>query len=216
MGVGDAARLFHASYHEHNVRHRCGGSPLDAVHHVWSECHDDPRVTLACWADRFLAACDGTHPPSPAERAAAILRDRFKSPPDLDTLAREVGLCRSALTRTFKQRYGIPCGEFVTRSRLRWFVDEVRKAGSNAGLLAEEAGYGKYENLLEALFRRTGYTPRDILRLSHNEVRELLENELALSPCQSASSTRHQPIQPSPYSPSFGRKEERKDKRARR
>jgi hypothetical protein len=65
----------------------------------------------------------------------------------------------------------------VTRSRVRWFIDEVRKAGSNAGRLREQAGYRKYENLLDALFRRTGYAPRDIRRLSHNKVRGLFDDD---------------------------------------
>lgn len=190
MGVVDAARVFHASCHQNGAPRGCSGSPVDAVHHVWSECHDDPLVTLAIWADRFLEVCDTTHPSSPAERAAAILRDRFRLPVRLDALARAVGLSRSALTRRFRQRYGMPCGEFVTRLRLRWFVDEMRKPGANAGRLAEEAGYRTYQNLLDALWHRTGLTPRDIPGLSHNQIRELLDDKLTLSASQARSSNR--------------------------
>jgi hypothetical protein len=86
-GVVDASRLFHSYSHELSPPRRCRASPVESVQHVWSEWHEDPRLTLACWVERFLAVYDATHPPSPAERASAILRDRFRAPPDLGALA---------------------------------------------------------------------------------------------------------------------------------
>jgi len=71
--------------------------------------------------------------------------------------------------------------EYSTRVRLRWFVDEVRMPGSIAGQLAEEAGYSRYHNLLDALGQRTGLTPSEVRQLSHNDVRELLDVRLGLA-----------------------------------
>ena len=147
---------------------------------VWADSHDDPRVTLERWIAAFLRLLEDTHPSSPAERAAPILRACFASPPDLDTLARECGSSRRALTLDFMRRYGMSSSEYLTRVRLRWFIEEVRMPGSNSGRLAEAAGYRSYHNLSDALRSRTGCSPTAIRGLSHNEVRELLDGRLAL------------------------------------
>ena len=71
-------------------------------------------------------------------------------------------------------------GEYLTRLRLRRFVDEMRKPGANAGRLAEQIGYTSYHNLLEAFRGRTGFRPSDVRGLSDNGVRELVDVKLAL------------------------------------
>jgi AraC-like DNA-binding protein len=180
MGAVEAGAAFHRAYHQLPSRRRCVGSPVEAVQHVWADRHDDPRVVLERWTEAFLRLLEDTHPTSSAERAAAILRACFTAPPDLDTLARESGSSRRALTLDFRRRYGVSSGEYLTRVRLRWFIEEVRKPGSNAGRLAEAAGYCSYHNLTDALRLRTGQSPTAIRCLSHNEVRELLDGRLAL------------------------------------
>jgi hypothetical protein len=74
-----------------------------------------------------------------------------------------------------------PRDEYVIRQRLRWFIDGVRQPGSKAGRLAEGAGYACYHNLIKALRKRTALTPREVRRLTCNEVRELVDTKLALS-----------------------------------
>jgi AraC-like DNA-binding protein len=182
IGAVEAARVFHRAYHEQHACQACVASPVEAVLHVWAGHHADPRVLFKRWTEAFLSAFDATHPLSPTERAAAILRVRFRNPPALNALAIETGSCRSGLTRGFRQRYGISCGEYVTRVRLRWFIDEVRKPSPNAGRLAEEAGYNRYHNLLDALRRTTGLTPGEVRQLVDNDVRDLFELKLGLRP----------------------------------
>jgi AraC-like DNA-binding protein len=178
----EAGTAFHHAYHARSPHAHCVGSPVEATLHFWAAYHIDPRVMLRRWSEAFLSAFDTTHPSSAAERAAAILRARFRTALDLDALATDTGACRSALTRHFRACYGMSCGEYLTRVKLRWFIDEVRKPGSNAGRLAEEAGYNRYHNLLDALRRRTGLTPAEVLHLPDNEVRELFELKLRLRP----------------------------------
>ena len=71
-------------------------------------------------------------------------------------------------------------GEYLTRLRLRRFVDEMRKPGATAGQLAERVGYSSYHNLLEAFRGRTGLRPSDVRALSDNDVRELVDVKLSL------------------------------------
>jgi AraC-like DNA-binding protein len=122
------------------------------------------------------------HIPSPRRNG----RQRFseiasRARPSLDTLAIESGSSKSGLTRGFKKRYGISCGEYRIRQSLRWFVDEVRNPGSNAGQLAEQSGYSRYHNLVDALRQRTALTPREVRELSESDARDLVDEKLPLS-----------------------------------
>jgi AraC-like DNA-binding protein len=195
MCAVNAGTLFHRNYHGREAegrtvsrkRHQpCQAGAIEAALTAWTPNAPDPREAFERWARTFLCAFDATHPIDPAERAAAILRTEFRNPPDLDTLARRVGSSKSNLTLRFHERYGIPCGEYVTRVRLAWFTEAVRKPGSNAGQLAEEAGYGRYHNLCDALRARTGLTPREIRELSIEEFRELEAVTLSLRSNDSA------------------------------
>jgi hypothetical protein len=72
-------------------------------------------------------------------------------------------------------------GEYVTHSRLTWFIKEVRKPGATATRVAYEAGYESYHSLLDALKRTTGLAPTDVRGLSHDEIQWLLAERLEVS-----------------------------------
>jgi AraC-like DNA-binding protein len=177
----DASVAFHREYHRRPRRKNCQGSALETAFRTWSEYDDDPRETFRSWAVSFLSAFDLTHPSSGAERAAMILRSRFQGPFRLDALAAEVGMSRSALTRAFRDAYGLTCGEYMTRARLRWFVEHVRMPVSSTEQLALDVGYANYHNLSDALMRRTGYRPSTLRRLNEREIAEVLRKRLTLS-----------------------------------
>ena len=147
---------FHRDYHRRRPEAQCITSPVEAAMRVWSLHDEDPRATWARWGRAFLSAFDATHPSSPTDRAAAILRARFQNPPNLTELADLAGTSRTVLTSDFRRRMGMSPGEYLTRVRLRRFVDDMRKPGANAGRLAEQVGYTSYHNLLEAFRGRTG------------------------------------------------------------
>lgn len=176
-----AGIVFHQAYHARVLHKRCLASPVEASFHVWTAHDADPRAILTPWSRAFLSAFDDAHPLSLAERAAAILRERFTNPPDLDELASLLGSSRRALTRSFRRDLEMAHGDYLTRVRLGWFVEEVRKPGANMAHAAEEAGYQSYHNLVDAFRRLTALTPTEIQRLNHNERRELLDKRLALS-----------------------------------
>ena len=92
IGAVEAARVFHKAYHEQHLHRQCPASPLEAVLDVWADHHADPRVVFKRWTKAFLSAFDETHPLSPTERAAAILRDRFRNPPTLGRACNRNGL----------------------------------------------------------------------------------------------------------------------------
>lgn len=90
------------------------------------------------------------------ERLLADLRD----PPELDELARDVGLPTKKLNRGFRELYGMTVFVYLRDRRL----DAARKAleeGTPMPLkqLAWELGYGQVSNFVTAFRRRFGVTP---------------------------------------------------------
>jgi AraC-like DNA-binding protein len=181
LSAMEASLAFHRKYHRQPRRESCRGFALEMSIRSWSRYHDDPRVTFEHWITSFLVAFDATHPSSGVERAATILRTHFHEPSSLDALASQVGMSRSALTRAFRDAYSITCGEYLTRVRLRWFVEQARATCAKTGQLAVEAGYATYHNLSDALMRRTGLRPSAVKALSEQQAVELLRTQLSLS-----------------------------------
>ncbi|MHA6297438.1 helix-turn-helix transcriptional regulator [Devosia sp. CAU 1758] len=90
------------------------------------------------------------------DRLLSDLRD----PPDLETLAREVGLAAKRLNRGFRELYGTTVFTYLRDARL----DAARRAleaGTPLPLkqLAWELGYGQVSNFVTAFRRRFGVTP---------------------------------------------------------
>jgi AraC-like DNA-binding protein len=177
----EAGVAFHDEYHRQTRRQSCTGSALEMSFRTWRRHDDDPRATFKRWIESFLSAFDATHPSSGVERAAIALRNNFQQTFSLDTLAAEVGMSRSALTRAFRDTFGITCGEYLTRVRLRWFLEHARAPRARTGQLASEAGYSSYHNLSDALIRRTNLRPSAIRELNNDQIVELLRRPLSLS-----------------------------------
>lgn len=161
----EAARTSHSTYHTRFGGKRCRDFAVERTLDAWNAATLDPRGRLASWTAAFLSAFNGTHPPCPCERAAAILRSRFRTPPSVDALAAAVGCSKSVLTRSFRRCYGMTPGEYLTRVRLLWFTDAAGSPRSCAELAAD-AGYRSYHNLSDALWRHTGLTPGQVRSLS--------------------------------------------------
>jgi len=90
------------------------------------------------------------------DRLLADLRD----PPDLDTLARDVGLSPKRLNRGFRDLYGSTVFVYLRDARL-----DVAKRALEEGTplplkqLSWELGYGQVSNFVTAFRRRYGVTP---------------------------------------------------------
>lgn len=181
LSAFEASLTFHEYHHRRSRRAECRGSLIETSYRMWRRDDDDPRGAFRSWMTAFLRAFDATHPTTGVERAAAALREHFQAPPKLDALAADVGMSRSALTRAFRDTYGMTCGEYLTRVRLRWFVEQARAPQSRTGQLASDAGYASYHNLSDALIRRTGIKPGEVRSLSDDQAVELLRRPLSLS-----------------------------------
>ena len=175
----EAGTLFHRMYHGVEAMTVCTGSPVESAMRAWSHWGSPEEVFLR-WGECYLQAFDVTHPPSAAEKAAAVLRRSFRTPPSLDELAADSGVSRSGLIRDFRKRYGMSRGEYLTRVRLRWFIEAIRQTDASASQAAEDAGYSSYHNLLDALRSRTGLTPGQLRRLTDDQACEVVADRLPL------------------------------------
>jgi AraC-like DNA-binding protein len=182
IGTYHAGAGLHLYYHRRISPRYCGSFPVETAMLVWSQRPDDPSLQLARWTQDFLFAFDARHPWPAAGRAAAILRKRFRNPPNLDELASQANASSRALTRGFLRQYGMSTREYLTRVRLRWAIAELRRPGSCAGRVAEEAGYSSRHSLYDALRQRTGLTPGAIRRVSDAHARAVVDSTLAITP----------------------------------
>jgi AraC-like DNA-binding protein len=166
----EAARTFHATYHRRFGGKRCKEFSVDLTLGAWNGATLDPCGRLASWTTAFLSAFNGTHPPCPCERAAAILRARFRTPPSVDALAAEVRCSKSVLTRRFPKCYRMTLGDYLTRARMLWFTDAAPGSDRSCAELAADAGYSSYHNFSDALWRHTGLTPGQVRSLSEAQL----------------------------------------------
>lgn len=88
------------------------------------------------------------------------LLDQLREPPDLETLAQDVGLSAKRLNRGFRELYGTTVFNYLRDARL----DAARaalEAGTPLSLkqLAWELGYGQVTNFVTAFRRRFGVPP---------------------------------------------------------
>lgn len=122
---------------------------------------------LELLAHQMSAFGEGTEETNLTSRELAkvrMARDRLlfdlRDPPDLETLARDVGLPAKRLNRGFRMVYGMTAFAYLRDARL----DAARRAleeGTSMPLkqLAWELGYGQVSNFVTAFRRRFGVTP---------------------------------------------------------
>lgn len=82
-------------------------------------------------------------------------------------------------------------GEYVTRVRMRAFIEELKMPAASARRAAEAAGFVKYHNVVEVLRRRTGLTPSELRSLVHDDIRAVLNEELTIRRAESRQVTRY-------------------------
>lgn len=138
---------------------------LESLHaRLQSAAHDGFVWSLG----HFLHAAHEAHERAPqngqgqevhpcVERAARLLRD-LVPPPDVPTLARQVGLSPSRLSRLFKLQTGVSLGEFRARS---CHERALRLLESDLPLseVAAQAGFGSYAQFHRVFCARSHVNP---------------------------------------------------------
>ena len=98
-------------------------------------------------------------PPAWLARAEELLRDRFLQGVSLEELAREAGVHRVHLVRTFRRHLGVSPGEFARELRLQWATDRLARSDESLAAIAHEAGFTDQSHFGRIFKRFTGLTP---------------------------------------------------------
>jgi AraC-like DNA-binding protein len=110
-----------------------------------------------------------------------ILRKQRRRSIRLDWLCTRVGASRTALTRGFREHYGMSVATYHRRAKLRWVVEELRRPGSNVESVAIRAGFKELSGLCHALRVQTGLTPTEVRHLTDDSCCDVFERHLSLA-----------------------------------
>lgn len=91
------------------------------------------------------------------------LRDEYLAPPALSDLARDAGVHRSHLARTFRSHFQRSVGSFVRELRIEWSAERLRR-GAPIVEVALGAGFSDQSHLTRWFRRSRGLTPRAFVR----------------------------------------------------
>ena len=91
--------------------------------------------------------------------ARQVIAERFRAPPAIKEIARQVGLSESKLTSGFKLRFGETLGECARRLRLEAARDLLRVRTGRIDVVAAEVGYRHLSSFSAAFSAHFGYPP---------------------------------------------------------
>lgn len=93
------------------------------------------------------------------KRAQHILDQDLASPPSLEQLARQSGLCVTHLAEGFKHQFGTTVFGYVRQKRLARAKQLITLHGMNASQAAWEVGYASLSSFIKAFNSHYGVTP---------------------------------------------------------
>ncbi len=93
-------------------------------------------------------------------RARELLKAQFATPPQLTSLARQVGLNPSKLCTLFQDRFGESLFDFVRRQRLEHAQELLTRSGLQIRQIATAVGYRHHSTFTAAFTRHFGLAPK--------------------------------------------------------
>lgn len=99
----------------------------------------------------------------PFDKARSILLREFRQPPQLDELAKRVGVSRRKLTQGFRNQYGTSPMGFAQKLRLEEARRLLRTGEFQIAQVAHRVGYQQAANFSQAYKAHFGHTPRNDL-----------------------------------------------------
>jgi AraC-like DNA-binding protein len=159
----------------HAVGHdkRCSFVPVVLLEPLWKYRTVEPVTAFRQWLDTYWAGLNHAHPVSAAGRVAQLLRRDYRRQWDMTTLARQVHVTPSSLTRAFKREYGRSMFEYQRDVRAVEALRRVRDMKVEA--VALEVGYRSKKNLYALLSRATGISPTAFRELGREAAQQIID-----------------------------------------
>ena len=101
----------------------------------------------------------GTGRPRWLSRAVDYVESEFRRSLRIADVASEVGTHPTHLSRVFRDRMGLPIGDYVHRLRVRYAGEELCRPGARLADVAASAGFADQSHLTRVFKRVTGVTP---------------------------------------------------------
>jgi AraC family transcriptional regulator len=97
--------------------------------------------------------------PTWLSRAIDLLQSEFRRSLRIADVASEVGTHPTHLSRVFRDRMGLPIGDYLHRLRVRYAGEELCRSGARLADVAASAGFADQSHLTRVFKRVTGVTP---------------------------------------------------------
>lgn len=104
-------------------------------------------------------------PPPWLARVKEFLLENFSEPPDLNELARVVGVHPTHLARVFRQFERRTVGDFIREARIRYARQRMLESNAPLVEIALAAGFADQTHFTRSFKRLTGMTPTEFRRI---------------------------------------------------
>ena len=150
------------------VADRRGGALTWLAARLLREYRDDlagPPVAVEALVCEMLDLAGGAarrrQRPRPAwfSRAIDLLRSDFRQSLRIGEVAAAVGTHPAHLSRVFRDRMGLPIGDYLQRLRVRYAGEELCRPGARLADVAASAGFADQSHLTRVFKRVTGEPP---------------------------------------------------------
>lgn len=128
-------------------------------------------IEILCWAFDAMAREDRSGSPHNSTLAARsvfkarkLLNEQFVTPPSLEDLAQQVGLCRSKLCDSFRQIVGQTVYDYVADRRMEHALMLLQLPDRSITQIAYAVGYRHPSSFSMAIQRRFGVSPTVLRR----------------------------------------------------
>jgi len=127
----------------------------------------DPRDAFAEWLQTHWESMASVHPPTPEQRAAAVLRRTCRGPISLGRLSRECRCSISILRVRFRRRHGMTFRDYLHLARVVSIAHDLRQRGTRMDLLLRTHGYRSKKDFYRVFRLTMRITPRAFKQLPH-------------------------------------------------
>jgi AraC family transcriptional regulator len=95
------------------------------------------------------------------EQVATLLRNNLENPPDLETMARQIGCSATYLSRRFSEVKGITISQYLRRVRLEKAAELLRTGNCNVTEAAMSVGYSSLSHFSKGFREVYGCNPQN-------------------------------------------------------